>query len=34
VFERYGFGPVETPAFANNETVIGTYGEEGNKLIF
>ena len=34
VRERYGFEPLETPAFENIETLLGKYGEEGNKLIF
>src|SRR2546429_3941371 len=34
VYERYGFEPLETPAFENIETLRGKYGEEGNKLIF
>ena len=34
VYARYGFEPLETPAFENIETLIGKYGEEGNKLIF
>src|SRR5947208_12763744 len=34
VYERYGFEPIETPAFENIETLLGKYGEEGNKLIF
>jgi histidyl-tRNA synthetase len=34
VYERYGFEPLETPAFENIETLLGQYGEEGNKLIF
>src|SRR5215213_9511474 len=34
VYERYGFEPVETPAFENIETLMGKYGDEGNKLIF
>jgi histidyl-tRNA synthetase len=34
VYERYGFEPLETPAFENIETLVGKYGEEGNKLIF
>ena len=34
VYERYGFEPLETPAFENIETLLGKYGEEGNKLIF
>src|SRR5690349_755273 len=34
VFERYGFQPLETPAMENLDTLLGKYGEEGNKLIF
>jgi histidyl-tRNA synthetase len=34
VFELYGFGPLETPAMENLETLTGKYGEEGDKLIF
>jgi len=34
VYERYGFEPLETPAFENLETLLGKYGEEGNRLIF
>jgi len=34
VFELYGFQPVETPAIENLETLMGKYGEEGDKLIF
>jgi histidyl-tRNA synthetase len=34
VYERYGFEPLETPAFENIETLMGKYGEEGNLLIF
>jgi histidyl-tRNA synthetase len=34
VYERYGFEPLETPAFENIETLLGKYGEESNKLIF
>jgi histidyl-tRNA synthetase len=34
VYERYGFEPLETPAFENIETLVGKYGDEGNKLIF
>src|SRR5688572_24751758 len=34
VYERYGFEPLETPAVENLETLLGKYGEEGNKLIF
>src|SRR5471032_382920 len=34
VYQRYGFEPLETPAFENIETLLGKYGEEGNQLIF
>lgn len=34
VFELYGFQPLETPAMENIETLMGKYGEEGDKLIF
>jgi histidyl-tRNA synthetase len=34
VFQRYGFEPLETPAVENIETLLGKYGEEGDKLIF
>lgn len=34
VFERYGFQPLETPAFERIETLTGKYGDEGQKLIF
>lgn len=34
VFECYGFEPLETPAMENLETLIGKYGEEGDRLIF
>ena len=34
VYEGYGFEPLETPAMENLETLLGKYGEEGNKLIF
>ncbi|MFM1932677.1 MAG: hypothetical protein RL226_1980 [Bacteroidota bacterium] len=33
-FERYGFEPIETPAFENLSTLTGKYGEEGDQLIF
>jgi histidyl-tRNA synthetase len=33
-FELYGFEPLETPAMENLETLMGKYGEEGDKLIF
>ncbi len=34
VFQLYGFEPLETPAFENLETLMGKYGEEGDKLMF
>lgn len=34
IFELYGFQPLETPAMENIETLMGKYGEEGDKLIF
>lgn len=33
-FERYGFQPIETPSFEKTETLMGKYGEEGDRLIF
>ena len=34
IYDRYGFDPLETPAAENIETLLGKYGEEGNKLVF
>ncbi len=34
VFELYGYQPLETPAMENLETLLGKYGEEGDKLLF
>ena len=34
VFALYGFQPLETPAMENLETLMGKYGEEGDRLIF
>ncbi|WP_066217701.1 histidine--tRNA ligase [Formosa haliotis] len=34
VFETYGFQPIETPSFENSETLMGKYGDEGDRLIF
>lgn len=34
VFEKYGFLPIETPCIEKNETLMGKYGEEGDRLIF
>lgn len=33
-FEHFGFHPIETPSFENLETLMGKYGEEGDRLIF
>jgi histidyl-tRNA synthetase len=33
-FEKYGYQPIETPSFENSETLMGKYGEEGDRLIF
>lgn len=33
-FECYGFQPIETPSFENSETLMGKYGDEGDRLIF
>jgi len=34
VFHHYGYLPIETPAMENLSTLLGKYGEEGDKLIF
>lgn len=34
VFRKYGFLPIETPAMENLSTLMGKYGEEGDKLLF
>src|SRR6266498_1719234 len=34
VFQLYGYLPIETPAMENLSTLMGKYGEEGDKLIF
>lgn len=34
VFEKYGYQPIETPAMENIDTLMGKYGEEGDRLIF
>lgn len=34
VFQTYGFAPIETPAMELTETLMGKYGEEGDRLIF
>ena len=33
-FETYGFQPIETPSFENSSTLMGKYGDEGDRLIF
>ncbi len=33
-FETYGFEPIETPSFEKASTLLGKYGEEGDRLIF
>lgn len=34
VFEKYGYQPIETPAMENLSSLLGKYGEEGDKLLF
>jgi histidyl-tRNA synthetase len=34
VFRLYGYQPIETPAMENLSTLLGKYGEEGDKLLF
>ncbi|MFN8207829.1 MAG: histidine--tRNA ligase [Bacteroidales bacterium] len=34
IFRNYGFEPIETPAMENLTTLLGKYGEEGDKLLF
>lgn len=33
-FQRYGYLPIETPSMEKTETLMGKYGEEGDRLIF
>lgn len=33
-FSKFGFNPIETPSFERSETLLGKYGEEGERLIF
>lgn len=33
-FENFGFQPIETPSMETTETLLGKYGEEGDRLIF
>jgi histidyl-tRNA synthetase len=34
VFQKYGFAPIETPSFELSSTLLGKYGDEGDRLIF
>ncbi len=34
VFKKYGYAPLETPSMENLSTLLGKYGEEGDKLLF
>ncbi len=34
VFKTYGYAPIETPAMENLSTLLGKYGDEGDKLLF
>jgi histidyl-tRNA synthetase len=34
VFKLYGYQPIETPSMENLSTLLGKYGEEGDKLLF
>lgn len=33
-FQIFGYLPIETPSFENSDTLLGKYGEEGDRLIF
>lgn len=33
-FKNFGFQPIETPSFEKSSTLLGKYGEEGDRLIF
>jgi len=33
-FKTFGFQPIETPSFENSDTLMGKYGDEGDRLIF
>ena len=33
-FNLFGFQPIETPSFENSDTLMGKYGDEGDRLIF
>lgn len=34
IFRKYGFAPIETPSFELSSTLMGKYGDEGDRLIF
>ena len=34
VFEKYGYAEIQTPSFENLSTLMGKYGDEGDKLMF
>jgi len=34
VFQQHGYSQIETPAMENLDTLLGKYGEEGDKLLF
>ncbi len=34
IFQNYGFQPIETPSFEKSSTLMGKYGDEGDRLIF
>ncbi|MDR3132980.1 MAG: histidine--tRNA ligase [Prevotellaceae bacterium] len=34
VYKKYGYAPIETPAMENLSTLLGKYGDEGDKLLF
>ena len=33
-FQTFGYLPIETPSMENSSTLMGKYGEEGDRLIF
>ena len=33
-FQQFGFQPIETPSFEKSSTLMGKYGDEGDRLIF
>src|SRR6185369_15648525 len=34
IFERFGYAPIETPILSPAETILGKYGEEGDRLTY